>query len=206
MKIYDNSIFEAESNKRFIDLIIFILLDVILIGTGLCLIFSEKNSYIAWIFLGLGIFILILTIFYIIIKNKEEKKRLDTTFGKILHDIESKNIKNILTNMGVDVSKCDCRILKREALLSSGIAYNDYCYSEVLLTKDNYYYSVEPMEEYFHLVSMLPNDVKELIGSDNKLYYDNITKEDIYNNWLKFTKENEDNASLIEKTLKKLTE
>ena len=62
------------------------------------------------------------------------------------------------------------------------------------------------MEEYFHLVSMLPNDVKELIGSDNKLYYDNITKEDIYKNWLKFTKENEDNASLIEKTLKKLTE
>lgn len=206
MKIYDNSIFESESNKRFIDLILLVLLDIILIGTGLCLIFSDKNGYIAWIFLGIGVIILIFTIFYMILKSKEEKNLLNTTYGKILHDVESKKIKDILSTMGVDTLKCDCRILKRESLLSIGICYNDYCYSELLLTKDNYYFSVEPMEDYFHLVSKLPNDIKNLIGSDNKLQYDSITSDEIYKNWLLFTKDNEENASLIESYLKKLTE
>ncbi len=206
MKIYDNSIFESESNKRFIDLILFILLDVVIIVTGLCLIFTNKNRYIALIFLSIGLIILILTIIYIINKSKEEKKLLNTTFGKILNDVETKNIKDILASLGVDIEKCDCRILKREALLSIGIAYNDYCYSEVLLTKDNYYYSIEPMEEYFYLVSKLPSDVKALIGSDNKLYYNDITSEDIYKNWINFTKENIENASKIEAYFKKITD
>ena len=47
MKIYNNTIFEAESNKRMIDLVLFILLDIVLIGVGLSLIFTERNRYIS---------------------------------------------------------------------------------------------------------------------------------------------------------------
>lgn len=204
MKIYDNSIFEAESNKRMIDLIIFILLDIVLIGVGLCLIFTEKNRYLSIIFLALGVIFLILTIIYIIRRNKLDKKLLESTFGVILYDIESKEIKNILANLGVDVNNADCRILKREALLSIGIAYDEYCYSEILLTKNNYYFSLEPMEKYFHLVNLLPKDISALIGSDNKLLYDNKTSNDIYKDWIEFTNNNKENAKKISDAFKAL--
>ena len=197
MKIYDNSIFETESNKRMIDLVLFILLDIVLIGVGLCLIFTERNRYISIIFLSLGVIFLILTIIYIISKVKADKKLLESTFGVILHDVESKEIKNILTNLKVDINNVDCRILKRESLLSIGILYNEYCYSELLLTKNNYYFSLEPMEEYFHLVNLLPKNISDLIGSDNKLQYDNKSSNDIYRDWIDFTNNNKDNAKII---------
>ena len=87
MKIYDNSIFETESNKRMIDLVLFILLDIVLIGVGLCLIFTERNRYISIIFLSLGVIFLILTIIYIISKCSSVRNKFTfTIFLKPLYD------------------------------------------------------------------------------------------------------------------------
>lgn len=202
MKIYDTSLFEKEASKRYIDFILIILLDIILLGVGLCLIISDNNKIISLIFLILGILSIIFTIIYVIIKIKDEKELQKSTYGKILHDIETKEIKDILTNLGLDITKVDCRLLKRESVLSVGYAYDDYTYAELLMTKNYYYFSIEPMEDYFYLLNNNSNEVKDLVGSDNKLSYEEINNIDIYKSWVNFINDNTHNAIIVSDYLK----